>query len=115
MPEAPIYCLDTNVFMDWQVRYYPTDIFTSLPDRVEALLSAGRCLAPELVKEEIGAVGGADLQAWAKAHPGLFVPTAGHLAAALAIKNRFPGLNDPKAEYEEADAYVIGAIIILSE
>ena len=35
------------------------------------------------------------------------MPTQELLAGALTIQNQFPGLRDPKAEYEEADAYVI--------
>ena len=35
------------------------------------------------------------------------VPTKDLLREALDIQARFPGLRDPKAEHEEADAYVI--------
>jgi hypothetical protein len=35
------------------------------------------------------------------------VPTEELLTASLAIQSRFPGLRDPKASFEEADAYVI--------
>lgn len=103
----PLYAVDTNVFMDWQARYYPTDVFTSLPMRMESLLAEQRLCAPELVHEELGAVGTAEVTTWAKTHPALWVPTAELLVAAIAIQNRFPGLRDPKAEFEEADAYVI--------
>lgn len=37
----------------------------------------------------------------------MFVPLSDVLVEAQSIQNRFPGLRDPKAEYEEADAYVI--------
>lgn len=104
---APLYVADTNVFMDWQARYFPTDIFTSLPDRVRDLIATNRLFAPELVQEELAAVGTTELTAWTNANPNLWVPTAELLVAALAIQNRFPGLRDPKAEFEEADAYVI--------
>lgn len=102
-----LYSVDTNVFMDWQARYYPTDIFTSVPLRVAALVGEGRLLAAELVKEELRAVGTAELAGWSAANDGIWVPTSELLAAALDIQNRFPGLRDPKAEFEEADAYVI--------
>jgi hypothetical protein len=102
-----VYSIDTNAFMDWQARYYPTDVFASLAARVDALVAAGRAIAPALVQEEIVAVGTVDLIAWAKANAGRFVPTKDLLAEALAIQGRFPGLRDPRAEYEEADAYVI--------
>jgi hypothetical protein len=103
----PLYVVDTNVFMDWQARYYPTDVFTSLPPRFEALMVELRIFSPQLVEEELGAVGTAELVAWATAHGDIWVPTAEVLTAALGIQGRFPGLRDPKADYEEADAYVI--------
>lgn len=104
---APIYALDTNVFMDWQARYYPTDIFASLTPKIDTLIAEGRLYSPALAREELGVVGTADLVAWADARTGIWAPTDKLLAAALAIQSRFPGLRDPKAEYEEADAYVI--------
>ena len=103
----PVYSIDTNVLMDWQARYFPTDIFQGLVGCVDELIDEGRWTAPELVEEELIAVGTAELVAWAKARPQMFVPLAAVLAEALAIQARFPGLKDPKAEYEEADAYVI--------
>lgn len=103
----PLYSVDTSAFMEWQARYYPTDIFTSIPDKVGALIGEGRLVSAELVKEELGAVGTAELVTWSTANAGIWIPTAELLAAALDIQNRFPGLRDPKAEFEEADAYVI--------
>ena len=103
----PVYSIDTNVLMDWQARYFPTDIFQSLVRSVDGLIGEGRWLAPDLVGEELSAVGTAELAGWAEARPQMFVPLADVLAEALAIQARFPGLKDPKAEFEEADAYVI--------
>lgn len=102
-----IYAIDTNVVMDWQARYFPTDVFPSLVNNVDLLVGEGRWLLPEIVIEELNAVGTAEAVAWAKARPAIIVPLAEVLAEALAIQNRFPGLKDPKAEFEEADAYVI--------
>jgi len=102
-----IYSIDTSVLMDWQARYYPTDIFQTLVNYVDGLIAEERWLAPDLVEEELNAVGTTELAAWAKARPHMFVPLADVLAEALAIQARFPGLKDPKAEFEEADAYVI--------
>jgi Domain of unknown function (DUF4411) len=117
----PIYSVDSSSLMDWQGRYFPTDVFTGLVDRVEELIVAGRFMAPALVKEEVGAVGTAGLIAWTESHAGIFIPTAEVLAEAQAIQNQFAGLRDPKAEYEEADAYVIalakmrGGIVVTQE
>ncbi len=106
-PGAVVYSIDANSFMDWQARYYPTDVFKSLDVQLNALVSAGRLRAAALVREELDAVGTPELRSWAHANAGIFTPTPDLLAGALAIQNQFPGLRDPKAEYEEADAYVI--------
>ena len=106
-PRKAIYSIDTNVLMDWQARYFPTDIFPSLLNYVDGMIAEERWIAPELVEEELNAVGTAELAAWAKARPHMFVPLEDVLAEALGIQARFPGLKDPKAEFEEADAYVI--------
>ena len=121
MPDPVIYSIDTNVLMDWQVRFYPTDIFVSLVDRVDAMIVSGRWQAPALVQEEVGVVGTDDLKTWAKVHKAMFLPTAATLAGGLKIQAQFPGLRDPKAEFDEADAYVIalaqrtGGIVVTQE
>ena len=117
----PRYSVDSSSFMDWQARFYPLDVFTSIVDRVEQLIAAGRFMAPALVKEELEIVGTGELVAWTEAHKGIFAPTGDVLVEAQAIQNRFPGLRDPKAEYEEADAYVIalaklfGGVVVTQE
>jgi len=105
--DEPVYSVDSSTLMDWQARYYPGDIFKSLLQKVDGLVARERFLAPALVREEVKAVGTADLIGWTDAHSGIFVPTADLLSEALAIQNQFTGLRDPKAEHEEADAYVI--------
>jgi hypothetical protein len=103
----PVYSVDSSSLMEWQGRYYPPDVFSGLVVKVDELIAAGRILAPALVKDEIGAVGTAGLIDWTEKNAGIFVPTAEVLAAAQTIQNQFAGLRDPKAEYEEADAYVV--------
>ena len=116
-----VYSIGTNSLMDWQARYYPTDVFAGLVARIDALMGSGRWVAAELVQEELGIVGTADLIGWAKANKGIFVPTKALLADAIVIQNQFTGLRDPKAEFEEADAYVIalsqqrGGIVVTQE
>jgi hypothetical protein len=46
-----MYSLDTNVFVDWQARYYPLDVFTSLSTKIEELIASGECAAVRLVKQ----------------------------------------------------------------
>ncbi|MBI4754293.1 MAG: DUF4411 family protein [Betaproteobacteria bacterium] len=116
-----LYSVDSSSFMDWQARYYPIDVFASIVGRADDLIAANRLFAPALVKEELSIVGTGDLNTWAKARPRIFVPTGDLLVEAQAIQNAFPGLRDPKAEFEEADAYVIalakirGGIVITQE
>lgn len=116
-----IYSIDTSSFMDWQARFYPPDVFTSIVGRIDRLIAANRLLSPALVREELGVVGTGELIAWGDARKDIFVPTGDLLAEAQSIQNRFPGLRDPKAEYEEADAYVIalarlrGGIVVTQE
>lgn len=102
-----IYSIDSSSLMDWQARYYPTDVFTSLIGALDQLAAENRLFLPELVREEIGAIGTPELVRWCGDRSQLFVPTSELLAEAQSIQGRFPGLLDPKAEFEEADAYVI--------
>jgi hypothetical protein len=107
--------------MEWQARPYPMDVFPSLVTRINSLITTGRFLAPALVHEEVRIVGTAELINWADDNENIFVPTAEVLSEALSIQNQFTGLRDPKAEYEEADAYVIalarlrGGIVVTQE
>lgn len=120
VPKPP-YVVDTNIFMDWQARYYPADVFFSLLSKIDGLIAAHRLIAPALVKEEIDAVGTNELIAWAKERPQLWVPNNNVFGETMVIQGQFPGLLDPKAEHEEADAYVIGlaqqkeGIVVTSE
>lgn len=103
----PVYSVDSSTLIDWQARYYPGDVFKTLLQKVDGLIAHDRLVAPALVRDEVKVVGTADLIGWADARPGIFVPTADLLTEAQGIQNQFAGLRDPKAEYEEADAYVI--------
>lgn len=115
------YVVDTSALMDWHDRFYPPDVFPSLVAHIDALLTAGRLRSPEMVRDEINSIGSNALQVWVKARPTLFDPTANHLAQALSVEGQFPALKDPRAQYDEADAYVIavvqmlGAIVISAE
>src|SRR4030043_329933 len=103
-----MYSFDTSVFMDWQARYYPPDIFGSLVTRIEELINAGQCSAVELVKEEIDAVGTPELRAWMKNHSALFVTLDPLVQVeAASIESKYPDLMDPKSLHQSADAYVV--------
>ena len=103
-----MYSFDTSVFMDWQARHYPPDIFASLVTKIEEMIAIGQCSAVELVKEEIEAVGTPALRAWAKEHPSLFVSLDPQVQVeAAAIESKYPDLMDPKSLHQSADAYVV--------
>lgn len=104
---AAIYSVDSSSLMDWQARHFPTDVFVGLASSMDALVGAGRLMAPALVREELDKVGTSGLKQWTDSHAGIFVRTGDLLAPAQAIQGQFPGLLDPRAEFEEADAYVI--------
>lgn len=119
--DAAVYSIDTSALMDWMGRYYPRDVFPGIVTRMENLARQGRLLAPQLVREEVAAVGTPELDDWCEAQSGIFVPTGVLLSEAVGIQARFPGLLDPKAQYDEADAYVIalaverGGIVVTQE
>lgn len=104
---AMVYAIDTSSLMDWHARYYPTDVFPGLLRRMEDLIGEGRLFAPALVREEVEAVGPTGLKEWIAAHPAMVVPTFDVLSETQSIQDRFAGMRDAKAEFEEADAYVI--------
>lgn len=117
-----MYSLDTSVFMDWQARFYPLDLFVSLNEHIEGLIAAGNCIAVDLVEEEVDAVGTPDLKAWAKSHRALFVPLAPEVQLeGAAIEAKYPDLMDLKGGYQSADAYVIalarlkGGVVVSQE
>ena len=102
-----LYSIDTSTFMEWHDRYYPPDLFPGMVSRFDSLVQQGRLAIAELVREEADVMGPATLQTWIKDNKAIIRPTADHLAGALEILGRFPGLKDPKARHDEADAYVI--------
>lgn len=46
-----LYSVDSSSFMDWQARYYPTDVFATILNQIDALIGEERLWAPALVKE----------------------------------------------------------------
>ena len=71
------------------------------------LVNAKQLFAPALVRAELDKVGNAGLRQWTDDYARIFVPTEELLKQAQVIQRQFPGLLDPRAEFEEADAYVI--------
>ncbi len=72
MAVAQVYCLDTSSAIEWFVRTYPPSILPNLPERMEALIDAGRLRAPKAVLDEISRIDD-DCCKWAKAQTELFI------------------------------------------
>jgi len=103
-----MYVVDTNVYLDWWDRRYPSFAFPTFQSRVDALIAAGRWVSVKGVFDEIGHVGSPGLKLWAKAQSAHFRPhDAALLTQANAITKAHPGLIDTSATYDEADRYVI--------
>mgnify|MGYP001607180629 CR=1 FL=1 len=58
-----MYCLDTNIFLDWWERRYPPDIFPSVETAMTGLAGNGLICAPERVWDEVQHVGSSGLKA----------------------------------------------------
>ena len=71
MGAAPIYCIDTSSIFEWYIRTYPPSILPGLPERIEALIAAGRLRSPRVVLDEIRP--GDDCHEWAKGQTELFI------------------------------------------
>lgn len=69
-----MYCLDTNIFLDWWMRRYPPDLFPSLEIEMAQLAQQSLISAPQSVFVEIQHNGSAGLKAWAKANRHIFQP-----------------------------------------
>ncbi|MCX7867540.1 MAG: DUF4411 family protein [Limisphaera sp.] len=108
-----MYSVDTSALMDWQARFYPTDVFVRLKERMEALIAAGKMRAPAIVREELNAVGPPALITWARGQSSLFVPLEAQLQSqAATIQARYPELVDARSPQESADPWVIALAIL---
>lgn len=43
---SPFYSVDTSALIDWQFRFYPTDVFYSLLGKVDQLIKENRFSGP---------------------------------------------------------------------
>lgn len=103
-----MYCFDTNAFMEWWDRRYPTDVFPSVEPQMDGMVAARKLFAPERVKDEIEQVASDGLQAWAARNRGIFIAHEEALqSAANEVQRQFPALIDRNAVHDEADRYVI--------
>ncbi len=69
---SQVYVIDTSSILDWLKRYYSSDVFPALWDKVHDLIAEERLIAPYEVYREIQ-IGGDDITQWASNHKEMFV------------------------------------------
>lgn len=103
----PGYCIDTNALIDLWRRKYAPDVFPSLWEEIERLISQGKLVAPREVLRELEKQDD-ELLKWAKAHKGMFKDLDNdQLAQVRNILKEFPRLVDENKETPDADPFVI--------
>lgn len=103
-----MYSIDTNIFLDWWIRRYPSDVFPSVKGSMEGLINQDKFHAPERVLEEINYVGSHSLKNWAKGNKNIFLQHSVDLQnEANDIQFKYPDLIDNTSPYDEADRWVI--------
>jgi Domain of unknown function (DUF4411) len=110
MAPPAVYCIDTSSIFEWFIRTYPPSILPGLPERMEALIAAGRLRSPRAVFDEIRA--GDDCHSWAKAQTDLFIEEAAsvqRIVRKLMAKHHNPA--KPLKGINGADPFVIAMAI----
>lgn len=102
------YSVDTSALMDAWIRYYPPDVFHSLWDSLDQLVSSGRFLVIDEVCRELSKQDD-DLHKWVKERPDMIVTLDEEIQlAATPIINDFPSLTNAKSVMGgSADPFVI--------
>ncbi|MDP9355855.1 MAG: DUF4411 family protein [Chloroflexota bacterium] len=107
MTSAPVYCVDTSVFLDAYTRHYQPVIFKTFWVKMDELIEDKRIVAPKQVLEELEDIHD-DVFAWAKARGHMFVqPDMYQMIEARNIVITFQNLakQDPRKNY--ADPFVV--------
>lgn len=102
------YSVDTSALLDAWVRYYPPDVFDTLWQRLDGLVSNGRLLAIDEVRRELEKQDD-ELHKWLTARPSMIVALDGEIQTrATPIINGFPSLTNTKSVMSgSADPFVI--------
>lgn len=107
------YCIDTCSILQ-RVRNYPPDVFPSLWEKIEQLISCGRLLSSEEVYRELVDNNIADDAAfWAKQQKDMFIETSADIESrAIPIIQRF-GLRliDHRRNKSDGDPWLIATAI----
>ena len=103
----PGYCIDTSALIDLWRRFYPPDVFPSLWQKIEKLISQGWLIAPREVLKELEQKDD-ELLKWAKERKKIFRKLDyDQINKMRDILRRFPNLVDENKTIPEADPFVI--------
>jgi hypothetical protein len=107
-PDRPIkYSLDTSALLSAWRRNYPPDLFTTLWDKVDALITSQVLIASEEVLVELEKKDD-EVHAWAKSRQMMFVPIDGQVQQIVRdILRDYPRLIDNRTNRSGADPFVI--------
>jgi len=102
----PGYSVDTNIIIDFRVRFYPEDVFPGLWRSIDSLIDEGRMILADEVATELER-GDDDCHEWAKRTTGLIAPSDD---AVLSVVEKIAiDYEDWASEQANwADPYVIG-------
>ncbi|GHV44354.1 hypothetical protein AGMMS49546_28170 [Spirochaetia bacterium] len=105
------YVFDSNAFMNMQ-RHCPPDIFISLWDKIEILVTKGQIFSSDEVLEEIER-GNDPLVDWAHSHPSIFLPSDEAVQLKVRdILSKYPKLVQSSKKTNGADPFVISIAAI---
>lgn len=106
MSSDNLYIIDTSSLVNL-AKWNPHDMYVSVWQNVESLVSDGRLIAPQAVMDEVS-IGSDQLAKWARNHKGMFrLLSNSQIAQASKILGDYPALVDPDKETADADPFVV--------
>ncbi|MBI4568644.1 MAG: DUF4411 family protein [Planctomycetes bacterium] len=104
---SPGYSMDTSALIRMRIETYAPDVFATLWERIEQLVSSGRMLVSEEVIRDLRRKDD-ELLKWAKAHAEMHVAIDEDTQERVRnIVNRFPSLVDVSRQRGQSDPCVI--------
>ncbi len=115
------YCLDTSAWLDGWARDYPPDVFPTLWEKIDDLISDGTINATEEVYVELKKKDDSIIE-WMKTRKQLFIPISEEIQEiVIELLSDHPRLVDTHRQRSQADPFVIataeseGAIVVTGE
>ena len=104
----PLYSFDTSAILNGRRDQLPPTVFSTLWERIEALIAEGTVRCVEVVRDELGKRDD-DANTWARAQSDLFVPLAQDIQLATKqILQAHPKMMGTGGGRNGADPFVIG-------